>query len=156
MLINTPYFFCKKRTYNESNKMKQDKFKKMITSGEQMEEKRENIETELLEEELGTKAEIEEKEKNLPSAKKKLRKNRNFVVFLGKVVNKFPKNMFHVSLPSHKHRRVVLCYLSPRMRKNRIPILIGDTVKIRRKKNGFKKFIFFRFAPDKRAKTNQD
>ena len=52
ILINTPYFFCKKRTYNESNKMKQDKFKKMITSGEQMEEKRENIETELLEEEL--------------------------------------------------------------------------------------------------------
>ena len=50
ILINTPYFFCKKRTYNESNKMKQDKFKKMITSGEQMEEKRENIETELLEE----------------------------------------------------------------------------------------------------------
>ena len=44
MLINTPYFFCKKRTYNESNKMKQDKFKKMITSGEQMEEKRKNIE----------------------------------------------------------------------------------------------------------------
>ena len=32
--------------------MKQDKFKKMITSGERMEEKRKNIEKELLEEEL--------------------------------------------------------------------------------------------------------
>ena len=60
ILINTPYFFAKKGHMTnkisfiteESNKMKQDKFKKMITSGEQMEEKRKNIEKELLEEEL--------------------------------------------------------------------------------------------------------
>ena len=66
--------------------MKQDKFKKMITSGERMEEKRKNIEKELLEEELDleekkytrneieqlfllaeieSSGEIEEKEKNL-------------------------------------------------------------------------------------------
>ena len=36
----------------ESKKMKQNKLKKMIPSGEQMEEKRKNIEKELLEEEL--------------------------------------------------------------------------------------------------------
>ena len=34
----------------ESNKMKQNKLNKMITSGEKMEEKRENMEKELLEE----------------------------------------------------------------------------------------------------------
>jgi hypothetical protein len=45
--------------------MKQYKFKKMIKSGEQTEKKRKNIEKKLLEEEIETKAEIEEKEKNL-------------------------------------------------------------------------------------------
>jgi acetyl-CoA carboxylase carboxyl transferase beta subunit len=41
------------KCYNKDfSKIKQDKFKKMITSGERMEEKRKNIEKELLEEEL--------------------------------------------------------------------------------------------------------
>jgi len=142
----------------------------MITSGEKMEEKRKNMEKELLEEELDLdqeeldkmndedtnqnskksikseeSTESEESQKSTEyEGKARKRKDRNFVVFIGKVVNKFPDNMFHVSLPSHKHRRVVLCYLSLRMRKNRIPVFIGDMVKIRRKKKGFKNFIFLK------------
>lgn len=52
----------------------------------------------------------------------------NIVVVEGEVVENLPNTMFKVKL--FKTGKVILCYLSGKMRKNYIKILPGDRVKI--------------------------
>jgi len=97
--------------------MKQDKFKKMITSGERMEEKRKNIEKELLEEELDLIDQFQ----------------------TGTVVKEIPNGMFRVHL-DHNNQRFD-CYLSSDICRD--GLLLGSRVKV--KNNGFFKCIIYIF-----------
>lgn len=52
----------------------------------------------------------------------------NVAVFEGKVVKSLPNTLFKVKLDGLD--KIILCYLSGRMRKNYIKILPGDRVKL--------------------------
>lgn len=48
----------------------------------------------------------------------------------GRVVESLPNTLFRVKLGKEYHEKIILCYLSGKMRKNYIKILPGDAVKI--------------------------
>lgn len=48
----------------------------------------------------------------------------------GEVVENLPNTLFRVKLSSQYSDKVILCYLSGKMRKNYIKILPGDRVRI--------------------------
>ncbi len=48
----------------------------------------------------------------------------------GEVVENLPNTLFRVKLVTQSGDRIILCYLSGRMRKNYIKILPGDKVRI--------------------------
>lgn len=52
----------------------------------------------------------------------------DFVVAEGEVIENLPNTLFRVKL--NKSEKVILCYLSGKMRKNYIKILPGDRVKV--------------------------
>lgn len=56
-------------------------------------------------------------------------KEEKFVV-MGEVLENLPNTTFRVRLDKQYGEKVILCYLSGRMRKNYIKILPGDRVKI--------------------------
>ncbi len=55
-------------------------------------------------------------------------KDENVVVVEGEVVENLPNTLFRVKLSNSE--KVMLCYLSGKMRKNYIKILPGDKVRI--------------------------
>jgi translation initiation factor IF-1 len=55
-------------------------------------------------------------------------KDENTVVVEGEVVENLPNTLFRVKL--NNSEKVMLCYLSGKMRKNYIKILPGDRVRI--------------------------
>lgn len=55
-------------------------------------------------------------------------KDENVVVVEGEVVENLPNTLFRVKL--NNSEKVMLCYLSGKMRKNYIKILPGDKVRI--------------------------
>lgn len=55
-------------------------------------------------------------------------KDENVVVVEGEVVENLPNTLFRVKL--NNSEKVMLCYLSGKMRKNYIKILPGDRVRI--------------------------
>ncbi len=52
------------------------------------------------------------------------------LVVEGEVTENLPNTLFRVQLSQEYQQRVVLCYLSGRMRKNYIKIMPGDRVRI--------------------------
>lgn len=52
------------------------------------------------------------------------------LIVTGEVVENLPNTLFRVALDHEYGDRVIICYLSGRMRKNYIKILPGDKVKI--------------------------
>lgn len=56
-------------------------------------------------------------------------KSDSFVVE-GQVVENLPNTLFRVQLEKNYGEKVILCYLSGKMRKNYIKILPGDKVRI--------------------------
>ena len=56
--------------------------------------------------------------------------NEEVLVVEGEVIENLPNTLFRVQLGEKYSQRVVLCYLSGRMRKNYIKILTGDKVRI--------------------------
>jgi bacterial translation initiation factor 1 (bIF-1) len=52
----------------------------------------------------------------------------NFIVVEGKVIENLPNTLFRVKLLNSE--KVILCYLSGKLRKNFIKILPGDKVRI--------------------------
>lgn len=56
----------------------------------------------------------------------------NVIVVEGEVIENLPNTMFRVSLKDHDSgsERIIMCYLSGKMRKHYIKILPGDKVKI--------------------------
>lgn len=48
----------------------------------------------------------------------------------GLVVENLPNTLFRVKLEPRYHEKMILCYLSGKMRKNYIKILPGDKVRI--------------------------
>jgi len=52
------------------------------------------------------------------------------LVVEGEVIENLPNTLFKVQLGAQYQERVVLCYLSGRMRKNYIKIMPGDKVRI--------------------------
>lgn len=48
----------------------------------------------------------------------------------GQVLENLPNTLFKVRLDPEFNEKIILCYLSGRMRKNYIKILPGDSVKI--------------------------
>lgn len=52
----------------------------------------------------------------------------NVIVVEGEVTENLPNTLFRVKL--HNSEKVILCYLSGKMRKNYIKILPGDKVRI--------------------------
>lgn len=55
-------------------------------------------------------------------------KDENVVVVEGEVIENLPNTLFRVKL--NNSEKVLLCYLSGKMRKNYIKILPGDRVRI--------------------------
>lgn len=55
-------------------------------------------------------------------------KDENVVVVEGEVIENLPNTLFRVKL--NNSEKVMLCYLSGKMRKNYIKILPGDRVRI--------------------------
>jgi translation initiation factor IF-1 len=55
-------------------------------------------------------------------------KDENVVVVEGEVIENLPNTLFRVKLSNSE--KVMLCYLSGKMRKNYIKILPGDRVRI--------------------------
>lgn len=53
----------------------------------------------------------------------------NTLVIEGEVVENLPNTLFRVKI-SQQNNRLILCYLSGKMRKNYIKILPGDKVRI--------------------------
>ena len=47
----------------------------------------------------------------------------------GKVVQVLPGNKFKVELDTQQHN-VIICHISGRMRKNKIKVILGDTVEV--------------------------
>ena len=52
------------------------------------------------------------------------------IVVMGEVTENLPNTMFRVKLDSEFNDKLILCYLSGKMRKNYIKILPGDRVRI--------------------------
>ncbi|MEI6532267.1 MAG: translation initiation factor IF-1 [Candidatus Roizmanbacteria bacterium] len=52
----------------------------------------------------------------------------NVVIFEGEVIENLPNTLFKVKLKEND--KIILCYLSGKMRKNYIKILPGDKVKV--------------------------
>ena len=52
------------------------------------------------------------------------------IVVEGQVVENLPNTLFRVQLEKNYGEKVILCYLSGKMRKNYIKILPGDRVRI--------------------------
>jgi len=52
----------------------------------------------------------------------------NFILVEGEVIENLPNTLFRVKLKDSE--KIILCYLSGKMRKNFIKILPGDKVKI--------------------------
>lgn len=52
----------------------------------------------------------------------------DFIVVEGEVIENLPNTLFRVKLTNSE--RVILCYLSGKMRKNYIKILPGDRVRV--------------------------
>lgn len=52
----------------------------------------------------------------------------NVILVEGEVIENLPNTLFHVKISSSD--KVILCYLSGKMRKNYIKILPGDKVRI--------------------------
>ncbi len=52
----------------------------------------------------------------------------NVIVVEGEVVENLPNTLFHVKL--FNSNKIILCYLSGKMRRNYIKILPGDKVKV--------------------------
>jgi translation initiation factor IF-1 len=52
------------------------------------------------------------------------------LIVTGEVVENLPNTTFRVKLDKKYGEKIILCYLSGRMRKNYIKILPGDRVKI--------------------------
>lgn len=52
------------------------------------------------------------------------------IVIEGQVIENLPNTLFRVRLAAQYHEKVILCYLSGKMRKNYIKILPGDKVRI--------------------------
>lgn len=52
------------------------------------------------------------------------------LVVTGEVVENLPNTLFRVKLDKEFNERIILCYLSGKMRKNYIKILPGDRVRI--------------------------
>lgn len=52
------------------------------------------------------------------------------IVVTGEVTENLPNTMFRVKLDKEYQERMMLCYLSGKMRKNYIKILPGDRVRI--------------------------
>lgn len=52
------------------------------------------------------------------------------LVVTGEVTENLPNTLFRVKLDKEFNERVILCYLSGKMRKNYIKILPGDRVRI--------------------------
>jgi len=54
----------------------------------------------------------------------------NKLMVTGEVIENLPNTTFRVRLDKKYNEKIILCYLSGRMRKNYIKILPGDRVKI--------------------------
>lgn len=54
----------------------------------------------------------------------------NVIMLEGQVIENLPNTLFRVKLSKEHNEKVILCYLSGKMRKNYIKILPGDKVKI--------------------------
>ena len=54
----------------------------------------------------------------------------NVLVVEGVVVENLPNTLFRIKLSKEYNEKVILCYLSGKMRKNYIKILPGDRVRI--------------------------
>lgn len=52
------------------------------------------------------------------------------LVVTGEVTENLPNTLFRVKLDKEFNERIILCYLSGKMRKNYIKILPGDRVRI--------------------------
>ncbi|MGB4966022.1 MAG: translation initiation factor IF-1 [Microgenomates group bacterium] len=52
------------------------------------------------------------------------------LVVSGEVTENLPNTLFRVKLDKEYNERIILCYLSGKMRKNYIKILPGDRVRI--------------------------
>ncbi len=55
---------------------------------------------------------------------------KNIIVVTGEVLENLPNTTFRVKLDKQYNEKIVLCYLSGKMRKNYIKILPSDKVKI--------------------------
>ena len=56
--------------------------------------------------------------------------NQDVIVVNGEVIENLPNTLFRVRLDKSYDERIILCYLSGKMRKNYIKILPGDRVKL--------------------------
>jgi len=56
--------------------------------------------------------------------------NQDVIIVNGEVIENLPNTLFRVKLDKSYEERIILCYLSGKMRKNYIKILPGDRVKI--------------------------
>ena len=56
--------------------------------------------------------------------------NGETIVVEGQVIENLPNTLFRVQLEKNLGEKVILCYLSGKMRKNYIKILPGDRVRI--------------------------
>lgn len=54
----------------------------------------------------------------------------NIIIVTGEVIENLPNTTFKVRLDKQYNEKIILCYLSGKMRKNYIKILPGDRVRI--------------------------
>lgn len=54
----------------------------------------------------------------------------NVIFVRGQVLENLPNTLFRVKLDPEFNEKIIICYLSGKMRKNYIKILPGDSVKI--------------------------
>jgi len=55
---------------------------------------------------------------------------KDIIIVTGEVIENLPNTTFKVKLDQEYNERIILCYLSGKMRKNYIKILPGDKVRI--------------------------
>lgn len=56
--------------------------------------------------------------------------SKNIIIVTGEVIENLPNTTFRVRLDKQYNEKIILCYLSGKMRKNYIKILPGDRVRI--------------------------
>lgn len=56
--------------------------------------------------------------------------SKNIIIVTGEVIENLPNTTFRVRLDKEYNEKIILCYLSGKMRKNYIKILPGDRVRI--------------------------